>query len=93
MQVSQPVQERRLPDEGVILYLRCVKNETLFGDDMSPTFEPDLVIGQIYRALPTSEAERAHGMVRVIDGSGEAYLYPTDYFVPIVVNGTQPADS
>ena len=93
MQVSQPVQERAVSDEGPPLYLRCIKNETLFDDDESLTFEPDLVIGQIYRALPMSETERSHGMVRVIDGSGEAYLYPADYFVPVAANGTQPAES
>ena len=93
MQVSQSVQEILYPAEETTLYLRCVKNETLFDEDKSPTFEADLVIGQIYKALPTSEAERSHGMVRVMDGSGEAYLYPADYFEPVAMNGTQTADS
>lgn len=70
---------------GLVGYNRII-------EDVSPAFEPDLIMGQIYRALPISEAERSHGMVRVIDGSGEAYLYSTDYFVPVAINGTQTAD-
>ena len=71
---------------GLVGYNRII-------EDVSPTFEPDLIIGQIYRRSPTSEAERAHGMVRVVDGSGEAYLYPVDYFVPIALNGIETASS
>ena len=36
----------------------------------------------MYRALPNSKAE-SHGLVRVIDESGEDYLYPADFFVAI----------
>jgi hypothetical protein len=37
---------------------------------------------KIYEILPDSEAEKHH-QVRVIDESGEDYLYPQDYFIPI----------
>ncbi len=51
----------------------CVKN-----DDYSASLE----VRKIYRVLPEEKAE-AHALVRVIDESGEDYLYPADYFVPI----------
>jgi hypothetical protein len=39
---------------------------------------------KIYRVLPDPDA-RSHGLVRVVDESGEDYLYPEDLFVPIEV--------
>jgi len=37
--------------------------------------------------------ETDSGMVRVIDGSGEPYLYPADYFEPLLIKeGVRPAD-
>jgi hypothetical protein len=36
-------------------------------------------------ALYPEEADS--GMVRVIDGSGEPYLYPADYFEPLLIKG------
>ena len=40
----------------------------------------DLDIRKVYRVLPDKEAA-ATGYVRVIDESGDDYLYPADYFV------------
>ena len=37
---------------------------------------------KLYEVLPDPEAER-HGQLRVIDESGEDYLYPDDLFVPV----------
>lgn len=37
---------------------------------------------KIYRVLSDADAER-HGQIRVIDESGEDYLYPMNYFRPI----------
>jgi hypothetical protein len=54
-------------------FLVCVNNEK---------FPASLEVRKIYRALPDASATRHH-LVRVIDESGEDYLYPTDYFVPI----------
>jgi hypothetical protein len=39
---------------------------------------------KIYRVLPDPEAEK-DGDLRIIDESGEDYLYPKDWFVPISV--------
>lgn len=39
---------------------------------------------KIYRVLPDAEAAE-DGDIRVIDESGEDYLYPSEYFVPIEI--------
>lgn len=43
-----------------------------------------LEVRKIYRLLGDSDAEEK-GLVRVIDESGEDYLYPARFFVPIEV--------
>jgi hypothetical protein len=54
-------------------FVICVENEG---------YEASLEIRKVYDLLEDKGAE-AHGLVRVIDESGEDYLYPKDYFVPI----------
>ena len=44
--------------------------------------EPDLELRKIYQVLPDEAAEREH-YLRIIDESGEDYLYPASYFVLI----------
>ena len=39
-------------------------------------------MGKLYEVVPDSEAER-DGMIRVIDESGEDYLFPSHRFVPV----------
>lgn len=39
---------------------------------------------KIYVAIPDSAASR-HGQIRIIDESGEDYLYPESFFVPITL--------
>jgi hypothetical protein len=46
--------------------------------------EPDLEFRKVYRILPDESAEKSK-YVRVIDESGEDYLYPASYFVALVV--------
>ena len=43
-----------------------------------------LELHKIYRAIPDEEA-KLDGDMRVIDESGEDYLYPASYFAPIQV--------
>lgn len=45
-------------------------------------YEVSLERRKIYRAMPDAAAAR-HGQVRVIDESGEDYLFPAKYFAPI----------
>jgi hypothetical protein len=53
----------------------CVKN-----DDYPASLE----LRKIYEVLPDEKAAK-HGLVRIIDESGEDYLYPQDFFVPIEI--------
>jgi hypothetical protein len=41
----------------------------------------DLQLRKVYRVLP--QAGDQHGMLRVVDDSGEDYLYPKDFFMPL----------
>jgi hypothetical protein len=50
----------------------------------------DLQLRMVYRVLPDESAGR-HGMIRVIDDSGEDYLYPGDFFVPLKL--PEPAEA
>jgi hypothetical protein len=54
-------------------YLLCVKNA-----DYPASFE----VRKVYRSLP-DPAAAARGFVRVIDESGEDYLYLSRYFVVV----------
>ncbi len=47
-------------------------------------YPASLEIHKIYRVIPDKDAER-EGDLRIIDESGEDYLYPSRYFVPIEV--------
>lgn len=51
----------------------CVKNED---------YPASLEKRKIYEAILDPEAEQ-HDQLRVIDESGEGYLYPRDYFIPV----------
>lgn len=51
----------------------CINNQ-----DYSASLE----VRKIYQVLPDPQAN-AHQMIRVIDESGEDYLYPNSYFMPI----------
>ncbi len=42
-------------------------------------YPASLELRKIYQALPDADAE-AHGLIRVIDESGEDYLYPERFF-------------
>jgi len=51
-------------------FVLCVKN-----DDCD-----DLERRKVYRVIPDEKVEK-DGYVRVIDESGEGYLYPSSYFI------------
>jgi hypothetical protein len=46
----------------------------------------DTLVGRVYRILEDRKATQM-GCVRVIDESGEDYLYPSSWFVPVLVDG------
>jgi len=39
----------------------------------------DLIVRKVYQVLPDEKAEK-QGLLRIIDESGEDYLYPASYF-------------
>ena len=45
-------------------------------------YAASLDVRKIYRILPARSAER-HGMLRVVDESGEDYLYPAKFFMAV----------
>ena len=51
----------------------CINNED---------YEVSLELRKIYKVLHDAIAAEHH-YIRVIDESGEDYLYPEDYFIPI----------
>jgi hypothetical protein len=54
-------------------FVVCVRNEG---------YEASLELRKIYQAIPDTDAEHHH-LLRVVDESGEDYLYPQDFFLPI----------
>ncbi len=56
-------------------YVICVRNGT---------YRASLEPRKVYRVLEDQAAER-HSLLRVVDESGEDYLFPADLFVPIEV--------
>ncbi|HEY0602864.1 MAG TPA: hypothetical protein VGD58_08130 [Herpetosiphonaceae bacterium] len=51
----------------------CIRNDE---------YPASLEVRKVYQTLPDTMAT-AHHMIRVIDESGEDYLYPEAYFLPI----------
>jgi hypothetical protein len=41
----------------------------------------------LYEVLPDPAAAK-HGLLRVVDESGEDYLYPEDFFLPVGLPGS-----
>ena len=54
-------------------YLICVKNKG---------YEASLDTAKVYEQL-TDRSAKAHDQVRVVDESGEDYLYPASFFAPV----------
>jgi len=59
--------------KSVLKFAVCVHNAD---------YAASLELHKIYRVLPDEEAA-VDGDIRVIDESGEDYLYPAEWFVPI----------
>ncbi len=56
-------------------FVVCIKNKG---------YEASLEPRKIYQVLPDEEAE-SHKMIRVVDESGEDYLFPVSLFSPITL--------
>jgi hypothetical protein len=60
-------------DRGKRGFVVCVRNTG---------YPASLEIRKIYKTVPDRTAE-AHGMLRVVDESGEDYLYPAKFFMRV----------
>jgi len=56
------------------IFMLCIENRDC----------EDLERRKLYQVIPDNEASK-EGYLRVIDESGEDYLYPESYFVPVQV--------
>lgn len=56
-------------------YVLCVRNEG---------YPASLERRKLYRRIPDKSSEQ-HGLIRIIDESGEDYLYPSRYFTSIPI--------
>jgi hypothetical protein len=54
-------------------YAVCVKNDN---------YAASLEIRKLYQIAPDRRSP-VRGLIRIIDESGESYLYPAEYFLPI----------
>jgi hypothetical protein len=64
--------------DSEIQFAICIKN-----DDYPASLE----IRKLYRIVPDAQADK-HQLIRIMDESGEDYLYSQDYFIPVCL----PAD-
>ncbi|MGO9567284.1 MAG: hypothetical protein ACLP5H_07075 [Desulfomonilaceae bacterium] len=64
--------------QGKPQFVVCIKNEG---------YNASLELRKIYRVVPDATAA-VHRMTRVIDESGEDYLFPQDCFAPITLPET-----
>ena len=56
-------------------YVICISNEG---------YKTSLVVRRLYAVLPDPESKK-RGLLRILDESGEDYLFPRDLFVSIEV--------
>ena len=54
-------------------FLICINNDG---------YEASLEIRKVYESISDKQAEK-HEQIRIIDESGEDYLYPINFFAPI----------
>jgi hypothetical protein len=60
-------------EAGAARFVLCIRNRD---------YPASLELRKVYRLLRDEQASK-HGQLRVVDESGEDYLYPEEYFVPI----------
>lgn len=62
-----------MPQETKVQFVVCIRNDNYLAS---------LELRKIYQVVPDARAAE-YRRIRVIDESGEDYLYPENYFVPI----------
>ena len=63
----------RKQPRAVPKYAICVKNDN---------YTASLELRKLYQIVPDKNSN-VRGLIRLIDESGESYLYPAEYFLPI----------
>ncbi len=58
-------------------FVVCLKKE-----DMGDFSGEDVTLGRLYEVI---QEDAENGMMRIIDESGEDYLYPTAWFEPVTM--------
>jgi hypothetical protein len=59
-------------------FVVCVRNDE---------YEIDLALHKIYAVIPDPSAE-GDGWIRIVDETGEDYLYPEEFFKPVQVSAS-----
>jgi hypothetical protein len=72
--------DQRIAPAQAPRFLACVRNDG---------YELDLVVGKRYEVFPDASAARS-GWIRVVDETGEDYLYPAGYFAVERHRGAPP---
>ncbi len=72
---SSSGRRRHMPTRRETRYVLCVKNKG---------YSASLELGKLYRRVPDPGAEQ-HLMLRVIDESGEDYIFPAACFVSVAI--------
>jgi hypothetical protein len=76
-------------------YVKCVNNKQYIhvkGEPLPDAPIYGLEVGQVYRVAPP-EANDGAEELRVIDASGEDYLYPASYFEPLETDSDSRANT
>lgn len=68
----EPMKENNIPKYRFVV---CLQNDE---------YPASLELHKIYCVIPDEDAE-SDGDIRIIDESGEDYLYPSQWFTPITV--------
>lgn len=68
--VRQSTGNTKAKDRGDARFAVCIDNQG---------YKASLELGKLYRILPDKEAQ-SHGLIRVIDESGEDYAYSSNRF-------------
>jgi hypothetical protein len=62
-------------------FVICIRNDN---------YVASLELRKVYRIVPDADAINHH-MVRVVDESGEDYLYPDSFFAPVELSSSAEA--
>ena len=58
-------------------FVVCVEKE-----DLGDFSTEDIIVGKVYEAI---DSDAGNDMIRIIDESGEDYLYPVAWFEPVAI--------